>query len=88
MNTADTTKVLSDMRDRNAEIRSNSYDDFAQHEVDVDGSRLDLEILVEDLNEDYPDLGVRKSEIQETGASCLLRFSFCEDFCENEVEDF
>ena len=79
MTTAEFNKLNRELPQQKTEIHSNRYDDYAEHQIDVDGSKLDLLILVEDLN-DLFDLDLRERDIQETGASCMLRFSVYEDF--------
>ena len=79
MDTPDFTKLHEQLQAEKTEITSKSFDVFAQHQIDVYGSKVDLLILVEDLNEEF-ELGLRESDIQETGMNDLLRFNVIEDF--------
>ena len=83
MDRADYNKLYSEVNKYDVEIEDKRYDDYAEHSIDVSGSKGTLMCLVEELNEEFPDLGLTERDIQETGASCLLRFTVYEDFDED-----
>jgi len=72
--------LRNDLSDYNVETDSSEYDDYILHQIDVSGSKCSLMCLVEYLNRTISELRLRETDIQETGASCLLRFEVDENF--------
>ena len=78
MTTTDFTQMFKELPADHTEVDSKRYDDYAEHSIDVSGSRADLLELIENLNDYELELGER--DIQENGMYDLLRFTVYENF--------
>ena len=73
-------ELKAELRYYEVETETEEYDDYNINNIDVSGSKGTLMCLVSELNEKFPELNLGERDIQETGSSCLLRFSEMEDF--------